>query len=90
MSNGRAAPRRSRLGGCSDGIREKDGVKLAPRVLYRQVSYFPRVSEAIQGYMRKIGIDWRHRLRLHDCASRDGQAGYELWTVTCLICRRAS
>ena len=60
----------------SDGIREKDGVKLAPRVLFTQVAYFPRVSEAIQGYMRKIGIDWKitgydfnHR------AGRDGQAG---------------
>ena len=60
----------------ADGIREKDGVKLAPRVLFTQVAYFPRVSEAIQGYMRKIGIDWKiMRLQLHDRARRDGQAG---------------
>ena len=60
----------------ADGIREKDGVKLAPRVLFTQVAYFPRVSEAIQGYMRKIGIDWKIvGLRLHDRAGRDGQAG---------------
>ena len=60
----------------ADGIREKDGVKLAPRVLFTQVAYFPRVSEAIQGYMRKIGIDWKIvRLRFHDRARRDGQAG---------------
>ena len=45
----------------ADGIREKDGVKLAPKVLFTQVAYFPRVSEAIQGYMRKIGIDWKIR-----------------------------
>ncbi len=43
----------------ADGIREKDGVKLAPKVLFTQVAYFPRVSEAIQGYMRKIGVDWK-------------------------------
>src|SRR5258708_10480691 len=43
----------------ADGIREKDGLKLAPRVLFTQVAYVPRVSEAIQGYMRKIGIDWK-------------------------------
>ena len=54
----------------ADGIREKDGVKLAPKVYFTQVAYFGRVSEAIQGYMRKIGIDWKvqgfeldHRLR---------------------------
>ena len=43
----------------ADGIREKDGVKLAPKVLFTQVAYFPRVSEAIQGYLRKIGVDWK-------------------------------
>ena len=60
----------------ADGIREKDGVKLAPKVLFTQVAYFPRVSEAIQGYMRKIGVDWKIvRLRFHDRARRDGQAG---------------
>src|SRR4051812_19615258 len=43
----------------ADGVREKDGVKLAPRVLFTQVAYFGRVSEAIQSYMRKIGVDWK-------------------------------
>ena len=67
----------------SDGIREKDGVKLAPRVLYTQVAYFPRVSEAIQGYMRKIGIDWKivgfdSTIAPAEMAKQD----YELWTVT--------
>src|SRR4029453_17040016 len=42
----------------SDGIREKDGVKLAPKVYFTQVALFPRISEAIQGYMRKIATDW--------------------------------
>jgi len=67
----------------ADGIREKDGVKLAPRVLFTQVAYFPRVSEAIQGYMRKIGIDWKivgfdSTIAPAEMAKQD----YELWTVT--------
>ena len=67
----------------SDGIREKDGVKLAPRVLFTQVAYFPRVSEAIQGYMRKIGIDWKivgfdSTIAPAEMAKQD----YDLWTVT--------
>jgi len=67
----------------ADGIREKDGVKLAPRVLYTQVGLFPRVSEAIQGYMRKIGVDWKivgydSTIAPAEMAKQD----YELWTVT--------
>ena len=67
----------------SDGIREKDGMKLAPRVLYTQVAYFPRVSEAIQGYMRKIGIDWKIIGFDSTIAPAEmGKQDYELWTVT--------
>ena len=68
----------------ADGIREKDGVKLAPKVLFTQVAYFPRVSEAIQGYMRKIGVDWKIvRLRLdHRARPKMAKQDYELWTVT--------
>jgi peptide/nickel transport system substrate-binding protein len=67
----------------ADGIREKDGVKLAPKVLFVQVAYFPRVSEAIQGYMRKIGVDWKivgfdSTIAPAEMAKQD----YELWTVT--------
>ena len=67
----------------ADGIREKDGVKLAPRVLFTQVAYFRPVSEAIQGYMRKIGIDWKivgfdSTIAPAEMAKQD----YELWTVT--------
>jgi len=67
----------------ADGIREKDGVKLAPKVLYTQVAYFGRVSEAIQGFMRKIGIDWKivgydSTIAPAEMAKQD----YELWTVT--------
>jgi peptide/nickel transport system substrate-binding protein len=67
----------------ADGIREKDGVKLAPKVLFTQVAYFGRVSEAIQGYMRKIGIDWKiigydSTIAPAEMAKQD----YDLWTVT--------
>jgi peptide/nickel transport system substrate-binding protein len=67
----------------TDGIREKDGVKLAPRVLFTQVGLFPRVSEAIQGYMRKIGVDWKivgfdSTIAPAEMAKQD----YDLWTVT--------
>src|SRR5262249_12359670 len=67
----------------ADGIREKDGVKLAPRVLFTQVAYVPRISEAVQGYMRKVGIDWKivgydSTIAAAEMAKQD----YELWTVT--------
>src|SRR5258708_18717218 len=39
-----------------DGIREKDGMNLAPRQLFTQVGSFPRGSEAIHGYMRTIDV----------------------------------
>jgi peptide/nickel transport system substrate-binding protein len=67
----------------ADGIREKDGVKLAPKVYYTQVAYFPRVSEAIQGYMRKIGIDWKVQGFDSTIAfAKMSEQDYELWTVT--------
>jgi peptide/nickel transport system substrate-binding protein len=66
-----------------DGFRYKDGVKLAPKVLFTQVAYFGRVSEAIQGYMRKIGVDWNivgydSTIAFAEMSKQD----YELWTVT--------
>jgi len=67
----------------ADGIREKDGVKLAPRVYFTQVAYFGRVSEAIQGYMRQIGIDWKVQGFDSTIAfSKMSEQDYELWTVT--------
>src|SRR5262249_42017970 len=66
----------------SDGIREKDGVKLAPKVYLTQVAYFPRGSEAIQGYLRKIGIDWK--LFPFDSTiapAKMAEQDYDLWTV---------
>ena len=67
----------------ADGIREKDGVKLAPKVLFTTVGLFPRVSEAIQGYMRKIGVDWK--IMGYDSTiapAKMAEQDYELWTVT--------
>jgi len=67
----------------ADGFREKDGMRLAPKVLFTQVSYFPRVSEAIQGYMRKIGVDWN--IIGYDSTiapAKMAEQDYELWTVT--------
>ena len=67
----------------ADGIREKDGVKLAPKVYFTQVAYFGRVSEAIQGYMRQIGIDWKVQGFDSTIAfSKMSEQDYELWTVT--------
>src|SRR6185436_11714402 len=66
----------------SDGIREKDGVKLAPKVYYTQVANFGRTSEAIQGYLRKIGIAWQ--LQPFDSTIaplKMGEQDYEIWTV---------
>ena len=57
----------------ADGIREKDGMKLAPKVYYVQVANFGRTSEAIQGYLRKIGIDWR--LQPFEFDHRPGEDG---------------
>jgi peptide/nickel transport system substrate-binding protein len=66
----------------ADGIREKDGMKLAPKVYYVQVANFGRTSEAIQGYLRKIGIDWR--LQPFDSTiapAKMAEQDYEIWTV---------
>ena len=66
-----------------DGIRMKDGVRLAPVVFIPQVTSFPRVAEAIQGYLRKIGVDWQ--ITALDStimpAKLTGQ-DFDLWTVT--------
>ncbi len=76
----------------ADGIREKDGVKLAPRVLLHSGSQFPPCLEAIQGYMRKIGVDWRSAaVRFNHRPGKDGQAGLRnLDRRRCRISRRAS
>ena len=67
----------------SDGIREKDGVKLAPKIYYTSAGNSPKVSEAIQGYLRKVGIDWRLNPWDSTIAPiKMGEQDYEIWTVT--------
>lgn len=43
----------------SDGIREKDGVKLAPKIYIPSATNAAKPAEPIQGYLRKVGIDLR-------------------------------
>jgi len=67
----------------ADGIREKDGVKLAPKVYFTANANSARVAEAIQGYLRKIGVDWR--LQAWDstiAAAKMAEQDYEIWSVT--------
>ena len=66
-----------------DGIREKDGVKLAPRIYYTSAGLTPKVAEAIQGYLRKVGVDWR--LQPWDSTiapAKMAEQDYEIWSVT--------
>jgi peptide/nickel transport system substrate-binding protein len=67
----------------SDGIREKDGIKLAPKVYYTANANSAKVAEAIQGYLRKIGVDWR--LNPWDSTIspvKMAEQDYEIWSVT--------
>ena len=67
----------------SDGIRLKDGQRLEPIVYIPTVAYFPRVSEAIQGYMRKIGVSWKIvPLDSTIMPSKLSGQDFDLWTVT--------
>ncbi len=45
----------------ADGIREKDGKKLAP-ILYGISGFFKELAEAVQGDLRKVGIDLKIQL----------------------------
>ena len=67
----------------ADGVREKDGVKLAPKVYYTANANSGKVADAIQGYLRKIGVDWR--LNPQDsttAAAKMAEQDYEIWSVT--------
>ena len=65
-----------------DGIRTKDGVRLAPTVFIPTATFYPRMTEAIQGQLRKVGVDWQ-------IAPLDGTImfsklngqDFDLWTV---------
>ena len=68
----------------ADGIREKDGIKLAPKVLFTQVAYFPPRLRGDPG----LHAQDRHRLEDHAASTprsrrpRWAKQDYELWTVT--------
>jgi peptide/nickel transport system substrate-binding protein len=67
----------------ADGVREKDGVKLQPKVYYTQAGNTLRVAEAIQGYLRRIGVQWQ--LQPWDstiAAAKMAEQDYEIWSVT--------
>ena len=67
----------------ADGMREKDGVKLAPRVYVSASTNSAKVAEAIQGYLRKVGIDWRIQAWDATIAPvKMGEQDYEIWSVT--------
>ena len=67
----------------SDGVREKDGVKLAPKVYFTANANSARVGEAIQGYLRRIGVNWQ--IQPWDstiAAAKMAEQDYEIWSVT--------
>jgi peptide/nickel transport system substrate-binding protein len=67
----------------ADGVREKDGVKLQPKVYFTQAGNTPRIAEAIQGYLRRIGVQWQ--LQPWDstiAAAKMAEQDYEIWSVT--------
>jgi peptide/nickel transport system substrate-binding protein len=67
----------------ADGIREKDGVKLTPKVYYTQSGNTPRVAEAIQGYLRRIGVMWQLQPWDSTIAPlKMAEQDYEIWSVT--------
>ena len=67
----------------ADGVREKDGLKLAPKVYFTANANSARVADAIQGYLRKIGVDWRLQPWDSTIASvKMAEQDYEIWSVT--------
>ncbi len=67
----------------SDGIREKDGMKLAPKVYVTIGNNSVKPAEAIQGYLRRIGVDWR--IQGWDSSIsplKMGEQDYEIWSVS--------
>ncbi len=67
----------------ADGVREKDGERLAPKIYYTANANSARVAEAIQGYLRKIGVDWRLNPWDSTISSvKMAEQDYEIWSVT--------
>jgi peptide/nickel transport system substrate-binding protein len=64
----------------SDGIREKDGIKLAPKVYVYAGASMVRHAEAIQVYLRRVGIDWRiHAWDATIYLAKLSEQDYEIW-----------
>ena len=67
----------------SDGGREKDGLRLAPKVYFTANANSARVAEAIQGYLRKIGVEWQLQPWDSTISSvKMAEQDYEIWSVT--------
>jgi len=67
----------------ADGVREKDGVKLAPKVYFTANANSAKVADAIQGYLRKIGVDWRLNPWDSTIAPvKMAEQDYDVWSVT--------
>jgi len=67
----------------SDGIRVKDGIRLEPKVYVTAGGNSVRVGEAIQGYLRRIGVDWKIQAWDSTIAPvKMGEQDYEIWSVT--------
>ena len=66
-----------------DGIRVKDGMRLEPKVYVGANTNSSKVAEAIQGYLRQIGVDWRIQAWDATIAPiKMGEQDYEIWSVT--------
>jgi peptide/nickel transport system substrate-binding protein len=67
----------------SDGIRVKDGIRLEPKVYVTGGGNSVKVGEAIQGFLRRVGIDWRIHVWDSTIAPvKMAEQDYEIWSVT--------
>ena len=66
-----------------DGIRVKDGIRLEPKVYVTAGGNSVKVGEAIQGFLRRIGVDWKLQAWDSTIAPvKMGEQDYEIWSVT--------
>ena len=66
-----------------DGIRVKDGIRLEPKVYVTGGGNSVKVGEAIQGLLRRVGVDWRLHVWDSTIAPvKMAEQDYEIWSVT--------
>jgi peptide/nickel transport system substrate-binding protein len=66
-----------------DGIRVKDGMRLEPKVYVTGGGNSVKVGEAIQGFLRQVGVDWKIQVWDSTIAPvKMGEQDYEIWSVT--------